>query len=114
MKSFELTTPTGPVTLLWNNWAMHRFCELNGGMPISQMLEIYSSEKLTFKHVITMLQAASDSAGKVINEREASELIDAGGGLQFSGSQILSFIQYTMTNMLPELPKEEDTGEKKS
>ena len=110
---FELKTSSGIVSLVWNNWAMHRFCELNGNMPIGKMLEIYDSERLTFKHVITMIQAGSDAAGKVIDEREASRLIDEGGGLQFTGSQILEFIQYTMQSMIPKLPEEKQQPEEK-
>lgn len=122
---FELKTSTGSVSLLWNNWAMHRFCEMNGKkdadgeiilLPISKMLEMYDGQTLTFKHVITMVQAASEGAGKVISEREASQLIDEGGGLQFTGSQVLEFIQYTMKSMVPDVPADKNVPdeEKKS
>ena len=93
---FELKTSTGSVSLLWNNWAMHRFCEMNGNLPIGKMLEMYDGQSLTFKHVITMVQAASEGAGKVISEREASQLIDEGGGITSPSSQILKFIQYAI------------------
>jgi hypothetical protein len=123
--TFELKTSTGIVSLIWNNWAMHRFCEMNGKkdadgeiilLPISKMLEMYDGQSLTFKHVITMVQAASEGAGKVISEREASQLIDEGGGLQFTGSQVLEFIQYTMKSMVPDVPADKNVPdeEKKS
>jgi hypothetical protein len=118
--AFELKTSTGSVSLLWNNWAMHRFCEMNGKkdadgeiilLPISKMLEMYDGQSLTFKHIITMVQAASEGAGKVISEREASQLIDEGGGLQFTGSQVLEFIQYTMKAMVPDVPADKNVPE---
>jgi hypothetical protein len=109
--AFELKTSTGSVSLLWNNWAMHRFCEMNGNLPIGKMLEMYDGQSLTFKHVITMVQAASEGAGKVISEREASQLIDEGGGLQFTGSQVLEFIQYTMKAMVPDVLADKNVPE---
>jgi hypothetical protein len=52
----------------------------------------------------------------VISEREASQLIDEGGGLQFTGSQVLEFIQYTMKAMVPDVPADKNVPdeEKKS
>jgi hypothetical protein len=120
---FELKTSSGIVYLEWNNWAMHRFTELNSvendanGKPIpipaTKMWQIYDSERLTFKHVITMIQAASDGAGKVIDEREASRLIDEGGGFQNPDTQILHFIRYTMECATPKLPEEKNEPEEK-
>ncbi|MFM7217845.1 MAG: adenylyl-sulfate kinase, partial [Bacteroidota bacterium] len=35
---FELKTSSGIVSLFWNNWAMHRFCELNGIVEVNRLL----------------------------------------------------------------------------
>lgn len=115
MTPFKLKVNDGEITLLWSNWAMMRFCEMNGNMPISKLLTIYDGDVLTFRHVITMLQAASEAAGKVVDERTASDWIDAGGGLQNAGSQILKFVEYTISCLLPNLnePKEKEQAEEK-
>ena len=99
---------------------MHRFCEMNGEIdangkiipiPAGKMWNAFDGDVLTFKHIITMIQAASEGAGKVISEREASQLIDEGGGLQFTGSQVLEFIQYTMKAMVPDVLADKNVPE---
>jgi len=118
--AFELKTSTGIVSLLWNNWAMHRFCEMNGEVdangkiipiPAGKMWNAFDGDILTFKHIITMIQAASEGAGKVISEREASQLIDEGGGITSPSSQILKFIQYAIQSGILDVPADKNVPE---
>lgn len=113
MTAFELEVKDGIVKLEWGTWAMHRFCEMNGNMPISKLMEIYDGSVFTFKHVITMIQAASESAGNPVDERTAARWIDEAGGLQFSGSKVLDFVQYTIKCIIPELPAEKESSQEK-
>jgi hypothetical protein len=119
---FELKTSSGIVSLFWNNWAMHRFCEMNGEIdakgkvipiPAGKMWNAFDSDTLTFKHIITMIQAASEGAGKVITEMEASQLIDEGGGVSSPSSQILKFIQYAIQSGILDVPTDEKPVEEK-
>ena len=67
MTPYELQISGGVVKLEWGTWAMHRFCELNGGIAISKLMQLYQGETFSFKHIITMVQAGSEGAGTVID-----------------------------------------------
>ena len=111
MTPYELQISGGVVKLEWGTWAMHRFCELNGGIPVSQFWHIYDGEVFSFKHIIAIIQAASDGAGTVIDERTAARYIDEAGGP--NGVAITHFIQHTIKSMIPDLPQEEKPQEEK-
>ena len=118
MRVFKLKLPDADVPLEWGTWAMHRFCQLNGNgkpMPLSGLLAIYDSETFTFSHVITMIQAAAESAneGLIVTERQASKWIDEGGGLSDPKSQIVAFIKFTTGEQVPDIT-ERESDEKKS
>jgi hypothetical protein len=118
--TFELKTSTGIVSLLWNNWAMHRFCEMNGEVdakgkvipiPAATMWTLLDGQVLTFKHIIQLVKAASEGADNEITEREASKLIDAGGGLTSPSSQILRFIEYVIRSGELDIPADKNVPE---
>ena len=113
---FELKTSSGIVNLVWDTWAMLQFAYLNSrkkdkeGNPIpitvNELMEIYSSDNLTLKHIVTLLQAGADSAGTKVDEKTACKWVDECGGLSSTNSQILSYIQYTIREMLPRIPED--------
>ena len=98
----------------WGTWAMHRFCEMNGNLAISKLMQLYDGETFSFKHIITMVQAASESAGTVLDERTAAKYIDEAGGP--NGVAITEFVHYTIKSMIPNIPNDEKqpVEEKKS
>jgi hypothetical protein len=58
-----------------------------------------------------MVQAASEGAGTVIDERTASRYIDESGGP--NGLAVTQFVHYTIKSMIPDLPTEEKPQEEK-
>lgn len=115
MKVYKLKLSDSEVALKWGTWAMHRFCELNGNIPLSGLFTIYDQNTFSLKHVITMIQAAYESAneGETASDRVVGDWIDEGGGLTDSSSQILGFIRYTTGETVPDVT-EKETEEKKS
>jgi hypothetical protein len=111
MTPYELNISAGVVKLEWGTWAMHRYCELNGDIPISKLLSLYNGEVFSFKHIITMVQAASESAGQVIDDRTAARYIDEAGGA--NGKSVNEFIHYTIKCMTPDVPTDEKPVEEK-
>lgn len=111
MTPYELPISGGVVKLEWGTWAMHRFCELNGGIAISKLMQLYDGETFSFKHIISMVQAASEGAGTVIDERTAARYIDESGGP--NGVPVTQFVHYTIKSMIPDLPTDEKPQEEK-
>jgi hypothetical protein len=111
MTPYELPISGGVVKLEWGTWAMHRYCEMTGDIPISIFTSIYNGEVFSFKHIITMVQAASESAGQVIDDRTAARYIDEAGGV--NGKAVNEFILYTIKCMTPDVPTDESPQEEK-
>lgn len=114
MTPYELPISGGVIKLEWGTWAMHRFCEMNGNLAISKLMQLYDGETFSFKHIITMVQAASESAGTVLDERTAAKYIDEAGGP--NGLAVTEFVHYTIKSMIPNIPSDEKrpVEEKKS
>jgi hypothetical protein len=111
MTPYELQISGGVLKLEWGTWAMHRYCEMTGDIPISIFTSLYNGEVFSFKHIITMVQAASDSAGLVIDARTAARYIDEAGGT--NGKAVNEFIHYTIKCMTPDVPTDEKPSEEK-
>jgi uncharacterized protein (DUF1778 family) len=58
-----------------------------------------------------MVQAASDSAWQVIDDRTAARYIDEAGGV--NGKAVNEFILYTIKCMTPDVPTDEKPQEEK-
>lgn len=111
MTPYELPISGGVIKLEWGTWAMHRFCEMNGNLAISKLMQLYDGEVFAFKHIITMVQAASESAGTVIDDRTAARYIDESGGA--NGAAIAGFVNYTIKSMIPDIPADKEAQEEK-
>lgn len=113
---FKLKLEEGEIMLEWGTFAMHRFCQLCGNLPLSGLLSIYDSNTFSLQHVINMIRAAAESAteGLEVTERTAARWIDEGGGLTDSQSQVLAFIRFTNGQTVPETTEQPEEGEKKS
>ena len=114
MTRYEMPISGGVIKLEWGTWAMHRFCEMNGNLAISKLMQLYDGETFSFKHIITMVQAASESAGTVLDERTAAKYIDEAGGP--NGVAVTEFVHYTIKSMIPDIPRDgkQPVEEKKS
>ncbi len=118
-KPFQLSVREEIVPLKWDTWAMARFCELAGNVPLSGLFEIYDAKVFTLKHVIYMIIAGAESADekRTVTERQAAQWIDEAGGLTDTGSDVLKFIRYTNDQQQTDVTEEKPVGgaeEKKS
>ncbi len=118
-KPFLLSVREEIVPLKWDTWAMARFCELAGNIPLSGLFEVYDSNVFSLKHVIYMIVAGAESADekRTVTERQAAQWIDEAGGLTDTGSDVLKFIRYTNDQQQTDVTEEKPVGgaeEKKS
>lgn len=113
---FTLVRGEETTDLEWGTFAMHRFCQLCGNLPLSGLLSIYDSNTFSLQHVINMIRAAAESAteGLEVSERTAARWIDEAGGLTDPQSNVLAFIRFTNGQTVPDTTEQPDEGEKKS
>ncbi len=108
LKEFKLSTRDEIVLLTWDTWAMARFCELAGNIPLSGLFALYDANVFSLKHVIWMIMASAESAneGRVITDREAGKWIDEAGGLTDPESEVLKFIRYANGQQTTDITEE--------
>lgn len=114
---FELKTNNNTISLKWGTWAMKRFCELEN-KSLLDLINILSSGAFELGTIVHIIQAAAESGCKTLNvpiqfdEVQVCDWIDEVGGLSSSEGQLIDFIKYMQTSMVPETKEKEVTTSK--
>ena len=119
---FELKTNNNTIPLKWGTWAMKRFCELED-KNLMQLIEVLSGGIYDLDTIVHIVQAAAESGYKSLKkpidftEFEVCEWIDEVGGLSAKDGQLIDFIKFMQTSMVPETKENaevtKDKGKKK-
>jgi hypothetical protein len=110
------------IPLKWGTWAMKRFCELEN-KSLLDLINILSSGSFELGTIVHIIQASAESGCKTLNQPiEFNDVIvcdwiDEVGGLSAKDGQLIEFIKFMQTSMVPETKETaevtKDKGKKK-
>ena len=110
------------IPLKWGTWAMKRFCELEN-KSLLDLINILSSGAFELGTIVHIIQASAESGFKTLNQPiEFNDVIvcdwiDEVGGLSAKDGQLIDFIKFMQTSMVPETKENaevtKDKGKKK-